>query len=200
MADPFQEFNRIVDAWVDAEQNPDVIEGALRMAQPIARAGCIEHFENQQAPDGTPWPALTWPRPEGGSRILENTGRLKASIQATAEGNELHVHTNRIGAGAMNFGATIVPINVSWLTIPATIEAKRAGGARDFPGKLKFMIFTERYGHAIDSEGVVQYVLLKKVTIPKREFLGFSGETQEAVLNMVADKFGEYALNGGSTT
>lgn len=131
---------------------------------------------------------------------LRNTGRLMASIEGTAAGNELTVSSSRIGAAVQNFGATIVPVNVKFLTIPRTLEAKRVGSPLNFPNELHPIINSNgQSGVMVDEDDVVQYVMLKKAVIPKREFIGFSDETINTVMEIVMDKAIHYGNPAGGS-
>jgi len=62
---------------------------ALKRCAVAARSSFHENFAGSHAPDGTPWPALRFARPTGGSQPLRNFGLLAAS--ATAQAAEGHI-------------------------------------------------------------------------------------------------------------
>ncbi len=189
MPNQFNELKILLEGMAHSATSGTGAAQGMNSCAIVAKMGVQQHFIAAQNPKGEPWPALTWPRLEGGTDPLRNTGRLMASIEGTVEGNDtITVFTARIGAGLMNFGGVIVPKNVQFLTIPATLEAKRAGGARLFPDQLFPRINKGRTGGVlVDGDGIVQYYLTKKATIPQREFLGFSDETQTDILGIIAD-------------
>src|SRR5436190_4691176 len=88
--------------------------------------------------DGKPFAPVKFPRPEGGTaHPLRDKGLLAASISASVTERELTLSANAPGARILNYGGTITP-KKKFLTIPLTVEAKRAGGARQFPRPLFF--------------------------------------------------------------
>lgn len=165
-----------------------------------AVTGVREHFINSEGPDGTPWPQLQHDRPGStGGSPLRDTDRMMAATFATSEGSSVTVLNNRRQAMLQHHGGVIVPVNVTFLTIPATVEAKRAGGASMFPGTLVPRINSERTGGVmIDENEVVQYYLTKRSVIPPRPFIGFSAQTQEIILDIVAERVGSYAFGGAA--
>lgn len=137
-----------------------------------------KRFETSTGPDGRSWVPLTWPRIMGATAQggpLQNFGLLGASIVGKSDGNSITLGTNHASRNVHQFGATIRPSKGKYLTIPVTSEASRAGGARFFGRELRFE-FISGLGAALveDSTGIVQYRLLKKVTIPARPFMGWS--------------------------
>jgi phage gpG-like protein len=193
VADPFEPFMEMLTSFADPAEAEKAVTSALgsESCRVAAVAGVRECFANSVSPDGEPWPPLKFARPGGsGSDVpLRDTDRLMAATTSEAEGTEISVMNNRRQAALQNFGGTIVPVNVNFLTIPNTLEAKRAGGARLFPEPLFPRINEARTGGAlVDAEGIVQYWLTKKSVIPKREFIGFSEETVNIILEIVCDK------------
>jgi len=87
-------------------------------------------------------------------------------------------------ASAHEFGATIVPKNVKWLTIPI-IKGLKGKSARDFdlefiPRNGKIPILAK-----VDNGKVTPYYLLrKKVEIPKRSFIKSTIEDKSKVDNV----------------
>lgn len=192
MPGAFDELTDALEGFATLKAMPAAMVTAMESGRIAAKAGVLEHFEDGKAPDGTPWPDLSMPRPgsAGSDSPLRDTDRLMGSIDTRSEDNAITVLTNRIGAGVQNYGATIVPVNVKFLTIPMTLKARRSGGARKFDGILHPVIAKDRQsGVLIDEDDVVQYFLTKKSVIPQREFLGFSAETQSIILEILADHY-----------
>jgi phage gpG-like protein len=168
------------------------IADALKACEVVAVAGYRRHFALQQAPDGTPWAALAHPRAgraAGGEKALWDTGAMMAGATAAAHGTELVLGTNRAGAGLHQYGGTIVPRNVTYLTIPATAAARRAGGARRFPGELSPRVNRKTgKGVLLDADGEVQYYLTRgPIQVPARPHVGFSAETLAEIGEVIID-------------
>jgi phage virion morphogenesis protein len=98
----------------------------------IMQSGTQQRFVDQQAPDGTPWAALSQVtldrRRQGGrgAEILRDTGRLMNSISYRVAGDSVSVFTNVIYAGTHQSGASKGAYGVNrrgspipWGTIPA---------------------------------------------------------------------------------
>jgi len=180
------EFGRVIASMGAIQFKP--IGQVLAMQ---ARRSNMETFKRGVSPDGTPFIPLAHQRPSGGSGLpLRDNGFLLASIQARATQNDLTVSSNLAYAGLHQFGGTIRPKKGKFLTIPATKEAKRYP-ARRFRTPLHAVV--NRRGTAgvlLDDNDVVQYYLVKKVTVPARPFLGFS----KNFIDYTAMLLGEVAL------
>ncbi len=163
-----------------------------------------KRFETGTAPDGSPWQMLQHPRvnTQGNDLPLRDRGLLAASLSARGKGHvetltshSLEWGTNLEYAALMNYGGTVLPVRGKMLSIPLTKEAKRAGNARDFPRKL---FVWERTGGTPmlaeqdpnDKEGkpIFHYVLVPKVTIPARPFLGISPEFTEYAQALIGEE------------
>lgn len=133
-----------------------------------------ERFSTQKDPDGAPWPALRFARPEGGNIPLRNHGTLLASYTSEYGPDFWRVGTNLKKARLLHFGGTVVPVNKKWLTIPLTREAVYAGAAPNQPG-LHFQR-TQDPGSAglYDNAGVKHWHLTKRVVVPPRKQVGAS--------------------------
>lgn len=196
----------------DVSKLQDVAHDALRECEPIAVAGVKSCFVRQQNPEGEAWPKLKFARPgeTAVGEALRDTGRLMASIVAVTNGNVLKVGTNRIGAKLMHYGGVVVPVNAKFLCIPATIEAKRAKSPRNFEGRLIPMIKKGGLTGVLIGpipDGVrptaiqlslleVQYYMTKRVEVPERRFVGYSGETREIVVAHVRVRCVGWVLTG----
>lgn len=147
---------------------------ALRAGAIMAASDVRDRFSRGVSPEGVSWVPLAHPRPSGGNaQPLRDNGLLMASVYGRSDRNSVTVGTNLVYASLHQFGGVIRPVRAKWLTIPATREAKRAGGARRFPRDLH-AIFGKRGGVLLDQTDTVQYYLAKEVTVPARPFLGFS--------------------------
>lgn len=189
-----------------------IVELTLRTQTPTAETGVRNCFDRQTDIDGEPWPPLQHPRPGEADigRALLDKGLLRASVACTSEGDTLTLQTNRIGARLLHFGGVVVPVNAQYLCIPATLDAKRAGSPRDFPGALTPIINKARTGGVlIGTAGVdvkpkriespmvqVQYYMTKKVTIPPRRFCGFPAYVVTEILLETRDSMYEFIAWG----
>lgn len=181
-------MNRItvnaVRQWMqDIDATDRTIARLMPAVRVIALAGCQEHFQQQRGPDGEPWPRLAHPRPDGSARVLQDTGRLMRSITGSVSARVLTLVASHPAANLMQYGGTIVPRRVKWLTIPVTKQAKRVGspGRGRWKGPLFFRLFSGSAAGLFQprkkGEPVLQYVLKKRVLIRKRQFVGFSEPT-----------------------
>lgn len=66
----------------------------------------LERFDTETAPDGSRWPDSIRKREEGG-KTLTKSGQLRDSRTHVAGSDFVEVGTNKIYAGAHQFGATI---------------------------------------------------------------------------------------------
>lgn len=95
----------------------------------ILQSGTQQRFVDQQAPDGTPWAALSpvtldrRRKAGSGAQILRDTGRLMNSISYKVNGDSVKVFTNVIYAGTHQLGARQGAYRASppipWGNIPA---------------------------------------------------------------------------------
>lgn len=167
----------------------------------LASSGARTDFAQGVDPDGKPWKPLAHPRPDGSNVTLRDKGLLFASIKATSSGSRLTLQASAAGANVHQYGATIRPKSAKALAIPLTIEAKRIGSPkqnhfprplfvyRPGPGRNAFL--AERKGKR--AKLVLQYVLLKQVTIPARKYLGFSRQTLSRMGRIVAEAGSRWA-------
>lgn len=87
------------------------IRPVLEAVGQIMQSGTQQRFIDQQAPDGTPWAALSpvtiarrRARGNGGVQILRDTGRLMNSISYQVQGESVTVFTNVEYAGTHQQG------------------------------------------------------------------------------------------------
>jgi len=129
----------MIDVEIDDQSTRDLInELKRRMGNltpvmeavgQIIQSGTQQRFVDQQAPDGTPWEALSQVtldrrRKAGkGAQILRDTGRLMNSISYRVNGDSVSVFTNVIYAPTHQLGAQQGDYRasppVSWGDIPA---------------------------------------------------------------------------------
>ncbi len=75
----------------------------------------LNNFDRERTPDGTPW-QKSWRAKLQGGKTLQNTGRLRDSIQLVVKGNQISVGTNVKYARVHQFGATIRAKGGGYLT------------------------------------------------------------------------------------
>jgi phage gpG-like protein len=153
--------------------------------------------------------ALAKPKGGGSLQPLRDTGLLMASATAQGKG-----HVEEITSLSMEVGTNLdkaavhqkgVPSEV-WdgrptkgkaLAIPMTIEAQRAGSPRLFPEHLVLVwpkgksfgwlvqVDPGKGKHNRRAKSILHYMLVPRVVIPKREFVGWSKgliETTDSIL------------------
>lgn len=181
-----------------AEEAPHVAFMAVSASLPAIRvagvSGVKRHFMRQEAPDGTPWPPLEYPRPNGGSKLLRDKGLLYGSIQGRITERGIELVASHPGANVHQFGATIRAKQGKYLAIPVTKEAKQVGspGKNKFPRRL-FVIAPANSQNLYLAEAgtsgvVIHYILRESVTVPARPFMGFSEETLSTIEKIIADR------------
>lgn len=174
----------------------EVVKMCERQLIVLAVSGAKDHFTDRVGPDGKPWRVLAHKRPNGGDKPLQDSGLLKASLSAEVTAGQLRLKASRAGADVQQFGATIRAKGKK-LSIPVSKEAKRAGGAKNFPRKLfpltgpKATVLAERTGKRV-KKLVVHYVLKDEVTIPARPFVGFSAATLQRISTLLAVAYEEH--------
>lgn len=198
----FAETMTLVDLERWCQQTGAKLAGAslqvpLKQCAVAIKADIAQNFAEGHGPDGTAWPPLAHPRinTAGSDRPLRDTGILAASISGSGAGHiehlsetELTIGTNLDYAALQQFGGTIVPKEAKMLAIPLTKEAKRAGRARRFPGKLHAVVKGGK-GVLLDDDDEAQYALtVGPITVPARPFAGFS----ERVTRIIGKIFAEY--------
>jgi len=177
------------------------------VASVLIRNDLKENLRAGRSPDGTPFRPLKFPRPNGKTSPLWDTGALARSVGGAGGGHvetrtadTLTLGTNLEYAGIHQDGGEVTPKTARWLTIPLTAAAKRAGGARNFPAPLYFVPLgrnkaalrqtRQAKGKRGKAKTMTHYLLVKKVTIPARPFIGFSpalvGRLEDAYANLAA--------------
>lgn len=160
-----------------------------------ARGGVMRGFQTETTPAGNPWLPLAHKRPRGGSKVLQETGGLKAGISSKWDAGAVELRANHPGANVHQFGAIIRAKPGKALAIPVSKAAALAGRPRFFKGQLKPFgrppgggLLEERTGRTGRKlSPVVHFLFVQQVRIPKREYLGFSAETQQTILRLAGD-------------
>lgn len=152
------------------------------------------------SPDNSRYLPLGHPRPAGGDKPLLSTGVLRNSITSVATKDTISVGTNLLYGPVHQYGATIYPVKAKLLAIPVTKAARYAGSPRRFPGRLRF-VPTKSGGVLKDESNITHYILVEKVDIPARPFIGISDEVRKWIDQAAARMFGLQAAtdatNGG---
>lgn len=188
---------------------PSVVPPQLgKIVSTLMLADVKDRFDKSNAPDGSPWKPLKHPRVNGGNKPLLDTGILRASLFAGHTSDSVFVATTHPGAALQNFGGVVRPKRAKMLAIPLTKEAKRAGSPRRFKGTLQFV--PTRAGNrfllvgvanlrrkASGNSAVPQFLLVDKVTVPARPFLGLSAAALQKIDMAVAEAIERGWVNGG---
>lgn len=178
-------------------------EKPLKQCSTLIAAAGQECFDRAQDPDGAPWkPIMGW-RARGGDKPLRDRGLLMASIVGKAAGHVERIDqtslvqgTNVDYAAIHQDGKTILPKGRA-LAIPLTPEAyrsheaNRGHGARNFPRRL-VLIWPQGKSHGwlVETKGkkfIMHFLLVPKVTIPARPFLGFGQQLVSDIDNVFLD-------------
>ncbi len=152
------------------------LEGRLKNRRPLmANLARILHnaVDDNFAANGRPgWKPLKYPRPRGGSGILQSSGHLRNSMTTQADNNRAVVGTNVVYAAIHNFGGQ---------TSPHVIRPKN-GKALAFGGKWSGRGKKRRY-----SGTVVAQVNHPGSKIPARPFMTLQPADEAALADAVRD-------------
>lgn len=157
-----------------------------------------QNFEAQHAPDGTPWVPSKGMRVRGGGQLLRDRGILEASLSGGGNhvdretSDTLEWGTNLENAGTHQHGATILPVKGKALAIPRSMEAYRAQSPANFPRPLVCLWAKGATSGVLAERGktdVVHYLLVPKVTIPARPFLGVSPDMADDLGSLAGETF-----------
>lgn len=163
---------------------------------PVMKAGRLmgeaevkQRFTASQGPTGLAWPALKFPRPNGGNaKPLMNLGLLRGSITGRETENTIAIGTALPQAPLMHFGGVVRPKKGRFLSIPLTTAAVRSGGPRRFGSPLHARFARNgRTGILVDNAGAEQFLLVQSVTVPPRPFMGFSDKWVEKFRRALAE-------------
>jgi phage gpG-like protein len=150
------------------------------------------HIATSTAPNGAAYRPLSHPRPNGGTVPLRDTGVLMGSLHAGSDATSAWVSTTHPGAAVQNFGGTIRGKG-KMLAIPLTKEAQRSGGPRRWRhGQLRFQptgrgrVFL-LLGSVPGGQMVGQFLLVDKVVVPARPFMGLSKKAQDQIGRVILE-------------
>lgn len=174
----------------------------------VLKSGAKKRFVTQKAPDDTSWEPSKRALQEGGT-TLRKKSHLMNSITARADATAAYVGTNIAYARIHQFGGVVVPKKGKALAIPMTREAEKNGKPSNFPRPLRLVwekgmdhgwLVEDKAGKGKAGRGakaIMQYLLVRKVTIPARPFLGVSKEDVETIrrqlLQLVERRLGTIA-------
>lgn len=183
-------------------------------------------FDEGRGPDGEVWLPVKHPRVRGsGTPVpLRDTGMLMASVTSNGsknhvdreEGTALVFGTNAVQANLQNYGGTVYPKN-KFLTIPVSLEAKRAGSPLRFPnaekrlkwgvgkkGGIVYEVLTPKQQKSKKKPGVnsiyskvdgddvmIHFFAVTSVTVPARPFLGISQRLADKLALLASAQSGE---------
>jgi len=162
-----------------------------------------DRFASKTTPDGKAWPAnapLTLMLRRGGS-MMNVSGALKGSITAEGSGLRSVIEPHMVYAAIHQFGGTILPKKGKFLRIPIG-----AGSKMSKEGASKLFHHETKFGEGKDGvkRGVATtrgrkgehgrtkeagFILLTKVTIPAREYLGIGAKDREMIEETVREWF-----------
>lgn len=195
--------------------NPEQAKRAFfKNARMLLIAETKKCFDEGRGPDGEVWLPVKHPRVRGSGTPapLRDTGILMASVTANGakdhvdreEGSTLVFGTSAVQANLMQYGGTVYPRN-KFLTIPVSIEAKRAGSPLRFPdadNRLQWIVGKEGgivcekltpkqqkskkkpginsiYSKVKGEDVIIHFYAVTSVTVPARPFLGISQKTAD---------------------
>ncbi len=90
------DFNAITQRLMNPQTGMEIVAGK-------GFKDVVDHFSEEESPDGK-WQSLKKPRKRGGSKILQDTGRLRSSVRFRTLRDEAHIFTQVVYAGVHNFG------------------------------------------------------------------------------------------------
>jgi len=192
------QLTKWMDGLAEALQYDIPLDPFFDRAQLAMKTDALNCFDQGCDPWGNPWPTVKFRVRDSGGTLqpLRDRGVLMASVTAdSAPGairergaDFLRYGTNIEYAVTHQYGATIVPKQAKFLTIPATIEAARAGSPLNFPRHLTPKISRDKdSGVMVDDDGEIQYYMTREVRIPPRPFLGFSDRLANKIVLILDD-------------
>jgi len=204
----FKELESVLSGPLDFTGYFDRAELALKTA-------ALNCFDQGVDPNGNPWaPVKFRVRDSGGTlQPLRDRGLLMASMTSDSgsgaireRGNDfLRYGTNLIYAGVHQFGHRMTPKQASFLCMPMTLEALRAGSPKNFPRPLRPVINKSKDGGVLiedepkDQEpkkkgerqekpnDIVHYIMTKEAVIPARPFLGYTEKLADKMALILDD-------------
>ncbi len=149
------------------------MRGANAVLAEAIRASTLDRFRNEEAPDGTKWkPSKRTSASRKREKVLNDTGRLRRSINSKVDRRGFAVGTNVVYAATHQFGDDSRELG------PITIRAKRG----------KSLMFNIG-GEDIFVKKV--YIPSLKVNIPARPFLGINEEDINEIRATLLELVGE---------
>lgn len=196
----------------------------MEMAGELAKRQVIRNIDQQRDPiTGKNWEGRKrvslLSRKDGGGKTLYDTGRLARSIVSSpviVTNNSAEIGSNLPYAPIHQNGGTITAKKSKYLTIPVSIEAKRAGSARRFINQAKSrgedptflrgrggtLVIVHYVGRKKKSKGKgkrrvlesagemkIAFVLKRSIRIPQRRFFGIGGREQVEIVELTFDYF-----------
>lgn len=169
----------------------------------VLLGGVRKRFQAGISPAGVKWQPLKRNRPGGGNLPLLDTGVLRNSYQVRVEPDGASVGSVLPQARLHHFGGVVKPKRAKHLTIPLTVQAKRAGSPRRFPRDLRFRPFKNKGGNAVgvmyETRGdaqIDQYLLVKEVIVPARSVVGESAEDSR-LIRLIVGEYGYRVATAG---
>jgi len=133
---------------------------------------------------------LSWPPTRRGGVPLNETGRLRGSInhlvRSRGSQSEISVGTNVVYAAVHHFGATIRPVNAQMLFIPISAKGRRIGPKPVGERSVRTVTRTGRETYKPVLKRGVDFVLKRSVRIPARPYLLVTPEDVADIKSFVA--------------
>lgn len=199
MAVTLRQFAKKVDS-TKRDDSVAIMDSIKGRVESIAVSAMQSGLQRSVSPTGTAF------KPPGKrsfgrqSKPLIRSGTLYRSLKAKVQGTGIVLSADAPGAKLQNEGGTVRAKGGGYLTIPLTAKAADAGSPRNYPGSLFFMrsrnnkLFMREAGlknGAANPSAISQYLLVKSVTVPKREFLGLSDDA----IDKIVDEYAEAKIN-----
>jgi phage virion morphogenesis protein len=169
------------------KSSPEELRPLLKTIGILMAAAAKENIKLARTPAGKPFAPLAHPRPAGGSKPLNDTGQLGASITWRIEGSKVIAGTNRRGAALHQFGGTVSAKRTKYLAIPLTRRAARVRSPRSMPGLHPQFKRGANRGVLADKNGVAQFALVPSVQVAARPFLGFGPKLLKRIDAVILD-------------
>jgi phage gpG-like protein len=79
----------------------------MRQGAVAVRSHLLRGFGDSRAPDGSPWAALKYARPQGGDKPLLDAGALRAGVQTKGDADGLTAGSNARQARLQQLGGVV---------------------------------------------------------------------------------------------
>lgn len=201
---PIEQLPAYLQTLVDRLGGMSFAEPLKRRCAESVRSFTKQNFSKGQGPNGEAWRPLMNPRPRGagGQKPLRDTGLLMASVIAKGgkgsveqvTDSSLVIGTNLDRAAIHQYGGVVRPKGGRALAIPLTRQAVTAGSPRRMPGLVLVWPKGSKAGWLQTApqgrkKVVRHFLLVAKVTIPARPFLGWNSDMADEQAAII----GEYA-------